>query len=333
MGFSATLTGIALGVVFGFVLQRGRFCLNTAFRNILYINDFTIFRAYLLAVIVATIGSHVLEQLGLVHLGQARQEFTWLANILGGYLFGVGMVLAGGSASGTWYRVGEGLVGSWMAVLGFMGGAAAMKSGLLSGLYAYLRNIVIDPGTALTVDSVLGVNRWIIIFLITAVGLVYLIRGKETYKPMGKELHWRTTGILIGAVIILGWYLSNLMTGNATGVSLTDPSEALLMSVIGEEQWNWNVALLVGIPIGSFISAKSAHDFSWRSPRADVMVQQFLGGLIMGAGGMLAGGCPVGHGLTGLSALSLASLVTTISIILGSWTMVYALFMRNPVMK
>jgi uncharacterized membrane protein YedE/YeeE len=60
------------------------------------------------------------------------------------------------------------------------------------------------------------------------------------------------------------------------------------------------------------------------------MMQQFSGGLIMGAGGMLAGGCLIGHGITGISALSAASVLSTVFIILGSWTMVYLLFMRSP---
>lgn len=333
MDFSVALSGIATGAAFGFVLQRGRFCFNTAFRDILYIKNVTLFRAYILALIVATLGANALEMLGVVSLGPARQELAWIANILGGYVFGVGMVLAGGSASGTWYRVGEGLIGSWMAALGFMVGAAAMKSGALSGVFANLRSFVLVPGTAVTMNGALGVNRWIIILIASAIGLVFVFRSRPTYNPARTEFHWRTTGILIGAVIVLSWYLSGVLTGSATGPSLTAPSEQLLSSIVGDGQWNWNVALVVGVPIGSFMSARGLHDFSWRAPRADVMVQQLSGGLMMGMGGMLAGGCPVGHGLTGLAALSVASLVTTVFIILGCWSMVYLLFMRGAVVK
>jgi uncharacterized membrane protein YedE/YeeE len=65
------------------------------------------------------------------------------------------------------------------------------------------------------------------------------------------------------------------------------------------------------------------------APRADVMVQQLVGGLIMGVGGMLAGGCSIGHGLTGISMLAMSSVVSMASIVLGSWTMVYMLFMKS----
>jgi uncharacterized membrane protein YedE/YeeE len=135
---------------------------------------------------------------------------------------------------------------------------------------------------------------------------------------------------LVGLVIVLGWYASKMAVGTPIGINLTDPSAELLRSITADGPWNWGVALLVGIPLGSFISARSLHEFSWRAPHAKVVAQQFCGGFIMGIGGMFAGGCTVGHGLTGISTLSLASLVSTMFILLGSWTMVYLLFMRNP---
>lgn len=117
MDIKALLSGAAVGAVLGFVFQRGRFCLNTAFRYVIYIKNFTILRSYLLSLVIALIGANLLEQAGIVSLDQGGQEFAWLANVLGGYIFGIGMVLAGGCAAGTLYRVGEGLVGSWMAAL------------------------------------------------------------------------------------------------------------------------------------------------------------------------------------------------------------------------
>ncbi len=333
MDVSVALAAGAVGAGFGFVLQRGRFCLNSAFRDVLYIKDVTILRAYLLALVVTTIGANLLEQFGVLRLDQGRQEFAWLANILGGYLFGIGMVLAGGCASGTWYRVGEGLVGSWMAALGFMLGAAAVGHGALSGAYEYLRGFVLSQGSSATINGMLGVNRWAVILPAAALALVLVFSGRTTFNPARAEYHWRTTGVLVGLVALLGWYLSHVTTGTATGISFTRPSEGLLMSVIAGRPSEWSTALLLGVPIGSFISARNAHEFSWRAPRADVMMQQFSGGLIMGAGGMLAGGCLIGHGITGLSALSAASLLSTLFMLLGSWTMVYLLFMRSPAEK
>lgn len=329
MNISVLLSGAGLGVFLGFVLQRGRFCLNTAFRDILYIKDFTVFRAYVLALVVTMLGANILEQLNVLRLDQARQEFAWVANIVGGYLFGVGMVLAGGCASGTWYRVGEGLVGSWMAALGFMLGSAATKNGALSGVFEYLRGFVAANGARLTISDVLGLNRWAVIAALVLPGLVFVFRGRSSYQQAGPGLHWLTTGVLVGLTSVLAWYASSWATGAASGIFFTDPSEGLLMSVVDGREWDWSMALLAGVPFGALLSARGSHQFSWRAPRADSMAQQFLGGLIMGTGGILAGGCAFGHGITGIAALSLASLTAMPFIVLGCWTMVYFLFIRN----
>ena len=101
-------TAILMGLGLGYVLQRGRFCLNSAFRDIIFIQDLTLFRAYLLSVVVAIIGSNLIEDMGFLQAINPdtgaleatmlmRQTFVPVANILGGFLFGLGIVLAGGA--------------------------------------------------------------------------------------------------------------------------------------------------------------------------------------------------------------------------------------------
>ena len=111
-----------VGLAFGFVLQKGRFCVNTGFRDIILMKDFTVFRAYILAVVVAIVGANLIEDIGIFsnNYGQLyRQQFFPVANIVGGYIFGLGIVLAGGCGSGILYRIGEGLIAALVAVLGF----------------------------------------------------------------------------------------------------------------------------------------------------------------------------------------------------------------------
>ena len=126
----SALTAVILGLTLGFILQKGRFCLNSAFRDIIFIKDLTLFRSYLLCVVVAVIGTNFLEDAGLimtfdqeagrfVSTGLLRQNFVPVANILGGFLFGLGIVLAGGCASGIVYRLGEGQMAALVAIVGF----------------------------------------------------------------------------------------------------------------------------------------------------------------------------------------------------------------------
>jgi uncharacterized membrane protein YedE/YeeE len=328
MNMPVVLSGIAVGAGFGFVLQRGKFCLNTAFRNAFYIRDLTLLRAYVLALVTALVGANILEQLGLVHLDQVRQGLAWFANGLGGCLFGIGMVLAGGDAGSTWSRAGEGLVGSWMAALGLMLGAALTANGVLAGAAEYVR--MLPPATrAVSIHAALHVNKWALIGMLALAGLVFVNAGKTPFSAAQTGYSWKTAGVLVGVLAALALFISEVMAPPASGITFPRPSSALLLSVVSAQRVDWGVFLLLGMPLGAFVSARSLHEFSWRAPRAVVLVQQFGGGLLMGVGGILANGCSIGHGITGLAALSLASLVSMAGIILGCWTMVYLLFMRG----
>lgn len=331
MDISVILSGIVVGAGFGFVLQRGRFCLNTAFRNAYFIKDFTLLRSYLVALVIAVVGANILDQFGIVHVSETAQEFTWLANIIGGYLFGSGMVLAGSDVAGAWSRAGEGLVGSWMTALGIMIGASATSRGALSSVAAGIESFVLvsSDGDPLTIYGLLGVNRWIIIALLSGAALTFVFMGRAPYSSAQTGYQWNTSGILVGLMIVFSLFVAEFMTGTAEGITFIGPADDLLASVVSGRRWNWGVSMAAGVPLGSFISAGWLHEFSWRAPRADVMVQQLVGGLIMGVGGMLAGGCSIGHGLTGISTLAISSVVSMASIVLGSWTMVYMLFMKS----
>ena len=91
-------------------MQRGRFCLTGGFRDMYLAKNNRMFYALLIAISVQSVGVFALIQAGL--LTYEAGAFPWLGTVIGGYIFGLGIVLAGGCATGTWYRAGEGLIGS-----------------------------------------------------------------------------------------------------------------------------------------------------------------------------------------------------------------------------
>ena len=123
------ITGLVLGTVLGYVMQRGRFCVTGMLRDIFTLKTWRGFVVLLVVIAVHAVGLAALTSLGVIT--PEVDDFAPLAVIIGGFLFGVGIVLAGGCASGTWYRSGEGLVGSWIALLTYGLSAAAMKAGAL----------------------------------------------------------------------------------------------------------------------------------------------------------------------------------------------------------
>lgn len=345
-------SGLLIGGVFGFVLQRGRFCINSAFREVLF-QDYTMFRAYLLAVVVTMIGANLIEGLGWLQPladGSAgelyRQAFVPWSNILGGYIFGMGIVLAGGCGSGILYRVGEGNLAYVFAVFGFFFGIVITKFGFLKPFYEWTIStpVFIGPNKDVvpTLDNLLGINKWIIIAVISAVALFVIYQGKPFVKAK-KGYSWSLVGLLAGLVAVAAFWASDYFGGRARGLSFTGPVREFFLAVFfGNSQaaasdktqtlfgitYSWSALYVFAVPIGAFISGKLLNEVKLKVPPADELIKVLLGGFIMGVGAQMGGGCNIGHSLTGVSTLAVSSWVANIFIILGNWTMVYFLLIR-----
>jgi uncharacterized membrane protein YedE/YeeE len=352
-----TLTGLFIGAVFGFVMQRGRFCMNSAYREVLF-QDYTMLRAYVLAIVVTMIGANLIEDMGwLQHADETgamvagtlyRQGFAPWANIIGGYIFGLGIVLAGGCGSGILYKVGEGNLAYIFAVFGFFFGIVITKFGLLKPVYDALisKIVTVGDGETPTLANVIGVNKWIIIAVVTAVSVPFILKG-EPLKKVKKGYSWSVVGIFVGVVAVAAWWASEYYGGRARGLSFTGPLREFFLAlsfgnymndpanVVAAESrsllgitFSWSSLYVLAVPFGAYLSGKLLKEVKLKVPPADEMLKVLLGGVIMGIGAQIGGGCNIGHGLTGMSTLAVSSWVATVFIILGNWTMAYFLLIR-----
>ncbi|HUJ17393.1 MAG TPA: YeeE/YedE family protein [Nitrospirota bacterium] len=346
------VSGLLIGAAFGFVLQRGRFCVNSAFREVLF-EDYTMFRAYLLAVAVAMIGANLIEDMGwLGHYesgafvaGQLyRQGFAPFANVIGGFIFGMGIVLAGGCGSGILYRVGEGNLAYVLAVCGFFFGIAMTKFGILKPVYDALTSyqVFVGEDTVPTLNNIIGINKWIVIAVAAAIMLYFVFQGKPFQKAK-KGYSWSLAGLLVGILAVAAFWASDYFGGRARGLSFTGPVREFFLAVFfGNSQagasdrtmtllgitFSWSSLYVLAVPIGAFISGKLLNEVKLKVPPADELLKVFLGGAVMGIGAQIGGGCNIGHSLTGVSTLAVSSWVANLFIILGNWTMVYFLLIR-----
>lgn len=346
---TVVIPGLIMGIIFGIILQRGRFCMNSAFRDVILLKDFKLIKSVAIAILVSMIGFSIMSFSGIISLNP--KHFAWGANILGGLIFGMGMVLAAGCASGTTYRVGEGMMGSLVALLGYAIGAYTTKSGVLSTFTSTLQTntkITNADGSALTL---FGDLTPIFMLIIGIVGLVVAIffwirpelkKKKAENKPMfefsnmgdkifKKGWSWAITGVAIG---ILAWfaYVSSANAGRNYPLGITGGwLNWLKYWVTGSDSaLTWEVFLVVGVVIGAFISSNIAGEFKLRTPKeGKTILIQFIGGLAMGFGAVLAMGCNIGNALSGVPHLSLGSILSTAFIILGCWVLAYLMFMRR----
>ncbi|OAV63076.1 YeeE/YedE thiosulfate transporter family protein [Enteractinococcus helveticum] len=319
------LTGLAIGAVLGVVMQRGRFCVTAMMRDIFMQRTWRTFVALLVVISVHAVGIAALTSTGVITPGDST--FAPAAVIVGGFVFGLGIILAGGCASGTWFRSAEGLVGSWIALAMYAVSAAAMKYGALAGFDGWMKSW--DSGLT-TIPELLGVSPWwfAIALSVLTFFLVRHFRAQDAKRPKAARLSnqpvWKrplnlyTAGALIGLIGVIAWPLS-AATGRNSGLGITTPTaNTLQYTVTGDEGFiDWGVLLVLGLFVGAFIAAKSTGEFRIRIPDATTAVRSVGGGLLMGVGATLAGGCTVGNGMVQTSLFSFQGWVALLFIAVG----------------
>jgi len=334
------VSGLIVGALLGFVMQRGRFCLTGGFRDMYIAKNNRMFYALLIAIAVQSIGVYALIEFGAFQY-TAGNLALW-ATIAGGYLFGIGIVLAGGCATGTWYRAGEGLVGSWIALVAYMLSAAIMKSGPLGTFTTKVRSYTVGSDS---IAGTFGTNVWVFVALLAVI--VAIIMFRESRKPRRKvaqlkpkrtglahqlfERRWHPyfTAVLVGIIAIIAWPAS-AETGRVFGLGITTPSANVLQYLVTNNDGfiNWGVFLVLGILIGSFIAAKGSREFRVRVPDAQTCVRSAAGGLLMGFGASIGGGCSIGNGLVMTAMMTWSGWISLLFMILGTWTASYFIFVR-----
>ncbi len=200
------------------------------------------------------------------------------------------------------------------------------SGGVLEPVQAVLRKRVVEiDGETATLDALLHINPWILVAVSVAAGGWWLLRS-----PAGgyqKGWSWTRTGIVIGLIATVAWPISTL-TGREYGLSVTEPIRTLsgFLFTGDADLLTWGSFMWLGIILGAYWAARSHGEFAWRAPGAQRLLQALGGGLLMGVGAGIAGGCNIGHGLTGVPLFGLSSLTAIMSIVLGVWTGAYFMF-------
>lgn len=325
------LTGLLLGAVLGFVLQRGRFCVTGAFRDVWLARNTRWLVAFLITIAIQALGVFALQSAGVIAL--SVKDVALYAVVIGSLIFGVGIVLAGGCATGTYYRAGEGLVGSWIALACYALFAAVMKYGALSSVNTGLRGETVP---ARTLQDTLGVSPWVIAVPFAA--LVGWLVWRQLRRRSGLKvatLPARHTGLrhlllekawhpfataLVVAVIAIAAYPLSYATGRKSGLGVTTPSADLTNYLVTGKTslvWNWGVMLVLGILVGSFIAAKASGEFKLRVPDARTTVRAIAGGTLMGLGASWAGGCTIGNSMVQTALFSYQGWIALLFTFLG----------------
>ena len=317
-------TGLLIGIAFGILLQRTQFCFVSGFRRLLFEKNPRFLTALLIAISVQSIGLFALAEAEIIKI--PTSPLPVLATVAGGLLFGIGMVLANCCGSGSWFRSAEGALGSLLALFAF---ALTMASTQTGSLHQFINQFTQQTTQWDNVYLTLGISPWWLVGLLGIITLILFLRREKVEPTENLSIFDRTFkrswnpylgALLIGLLGILAWYLS-AQTGRNYGYGISVPSANVVQYVvIGQQRYlNWGSLFVLGIPLGSFLMAKISGDFKLRMPEPKEALRRILGGVVMGLGAALAGGCTVTNSLVATAYFSWQGWIATGFILLGCW--------------
>jgi uncharacterized protein len=338
-------------VLLGYSMARSNFCTMGAISDIVNMQDWTRMRMWLFAIAVAIAGTATLSYTGQIDLSKSiyvGASVSWLSALLGGLLFGFGMVLASGCGSKTLIRIGSGSLRS-LTVFVVMGVFAYMS---LRGLFGVIRTQWIDPvrlqlpgtqdlatliGGLVSSPGTSGTGRLVVAIAVAAGLALFCLKSREFRQG------WAFIGGLMpGLVVIAGWYISGHLgyvnedpntlqeaflrtnSGRMESISFVAPAaytlELFMLWSDKTRVVTFGIAATAGMIIGSLIYALTSKTFRLEGfAGTEDTANHLLGAAAMGIGGVLALGCTVGQGLSGISTLALGSLIALTGILLGGY--------------
>ncbi len=311
----AAIGAAVIGLIFGLFSQRSQFCLRAATIEVWRGKPSGKLSIWLLAFAAALLSVQILVQLGLIPLEDVRQ-LTSVGSLsgalIGGALFGSGMVLARGCASRILVLSATGNLRALITGLLLTVVAQSSLHGILSPLREQLSSLWLIAPDNRSLAGYLPDNFGII--LGASLFVLALIMVARTNIGVFKS----TAAIAVGLSVAAGWLFTSQLsvasfdTVAIESITFTGPSANTLMALINEPSLplSFGIGLVPGVFAGSFLASILSGTFKIERFSAETGMGRYItGAVMMGFGGMLAGGCAVGAGLTGVSVFSLTALV------------------------
>jgi uncharacterized membrane protein YedE/YeeE len=319
-----SLGGLVVGVLFGFFAQRSKFCLRAAVIEFWHRKFGEKLSVWLLAFSSAVIGVQWLILSGSLDVSTARQiaaRGSLSGALIGGLMFGAGMIMTRGCASRLLILSANGNLRALLSGLIFAVTAQAALSGALAPLRGILSNLwTVEGGPARDLLAITGMGHWGgLVF-----GLIWLLAALYFSVRSGWGFWKWVGGIGAGLTIAAGWGYTYWVSSasfsvvQVQGLTFSGPSAEWLMRVLSSPApaIGFDFGLLPGVFLGSFLGAWLGKDLKLEGFSDGYGMRRYiLGAMLMGFGSMLAGGCAVGAGMTGGSIFALTAWLALI----GMW--------------
>jgi len=328
---ASVLFALALGLAFGLLAERTGFCFR---RSLVGSDRRTATGVWLTALAAAVIGTQAAVAAGWIGFGDHRfmaSELPLAAILLGGALFGAGMVLTRGCVSRLTVLSGTGNLRALLVLAVFAIVAHATLKGALTPLRTALGGVTVPLGDTVSLAALPGgAPLWTGLIVVAALAVALRSGNGAGRLAMAAAL---------GLLVPLGWVGTGFVLFDdfdpvaLQSLSFTAPSADTLFWVLASTSIpaGFGAGLVGGVLAGSLLSSLAFRSFRWQSFDSPAQTGRYLAGAaLMGVGGVLAGGCTVGAGLSGVPTLSVAALLTLGAIAAGGLAMNAALPRLTP---
>ncbi|MBB4284770.1 YeeE/YedE family protein [Roseospira goensis] len=310
------LGGLVIGMLFGAFAQRSRFCLRAAVVEFARGSLGPKVSLWLIAFSMAVLGTQALILSGLLDVSESRQlaaAGSLSGAIIGGLMFGVGMILTRGCSGRLLVLSANGNLRALLSGLIFAVTAQASLHGALSPARDALAGLwVVEAPSVLNALTLIGLeSRGGVVLALALTGFAVFVAVRNRLSP------WVWIGGLgVGGTIAAGWLLTYSLSYQAfdpvqvESLSFTGPSADTLMLVLNPpgSALDFDVGLVPGVFLGSFLAALLCRDLKLEGFQGGYAMRRYIvGAVFMGFGGMLAGGCAVGAGVTGGAVFALTA--------------------------
>jgi uncharacterized membrane protein YedE/YeeE len=332
--WSVALVGIAIGVACGFTARRARLCSFGAIEDVWIGGDTRRLRIFGLALGVALLGTQAMVWSGA--LDPALTTYTpsalpWLAILLGSTLFGLGMALVGTCGFGSLIRLGTGDLRSLIVMMVFGATAYATLRGILAPLRIdWLEAIALPvPGASQgdlpSLLAWLGLGDLRLVIAVSASALLVLAVALD--RRLRRSPRLLLAGLTLGLGVVTGWWATGVAVDafslHARPQSLTfvSPVGRALYAVLTtpEGLLDFGIGSVLGVVLGAFLSALVDRELRWEAfDDHHEMRRHLVGAVMMGGGGILAGGCTIGQGISAGSMMALSWPIAIFGMMVGA---------------
>ncbi|AXK48681.1 hypothetical protein CRU87_05885 [Aliarcobacter trophiarum LMG 25534] len=310
----------AIAFIFGFFAQQKQFCFSGSIKDYIQIKSTRRAASVIMAMIVAIISTQLFAYIYDINLSSSsyfKSNINYFAIVFGGALFGAGMMIADGCSSRSIVKFAQGDANALVTLIFIAIFAFASTKGILFSLV----NGFINNQFMIDISNYLS-NFTLNIYFVLAI--LILILGYFTKKV--KRVFTLYDGFIIGLLIGFAWFISGYIGAESfeksvqvQALSFVFPSAKTLefFTFFEITELSIGVCIVLGAVLGAYLSTLFNKKYSFGCTSKinfNKLKYNMIGGSMMGIGGIMAIGCTVGQGLSGISTLLFSSFLAIISI-------------------